>query len=139
MMIEKIDFSAGGVVWDKSANKILLIRVENLSGGQAWTFPKGHPEADETAERAALREVREETGWVCRVTGPLTDVFYRYTHDNVVFKKTVRWFLMTPIENIGAFDGDEVLEVRWVTMDEALAMVSYGSDKELLKQTTLLL
>ena len=113
--------------------------VENLSGGQAWTFPKGHPEAGETHEQSALREVVEETGWECSVVRQLTDVFYRYTHDKVVFNKTVRWFLMTPLKNRGVFDVEEVLEIKWVPLDEAAALVSYGSDKELLKQTTLLL
>ncbi len=139
MMQEKTDFSTGGVVWDASAKKVLLIRVENLSGGQAWTFPKGHPERGETDEQSALREVREETGWVCAVVRQLIDVSYRYTHDRVVFNKTVRWFLMTPLENLGSFDVEEVLEIRWVSIDEANALVSYGSDKELLKQTALLL
>ena len=137
MIQEKNDFSCGGVVWSPSEKKILLIRVENLSGTQAWTFPKGHPEAGETDEQSALREVREETGWVCTISKKITDVFYRYTHDGVQFNKTVRWFLMTPLENLGSFDGEEVLEIRWVSFDEAAALVSYGSDKELLKQTAL--
>lgn len=139
MVQEKNDFSCGGLVWDASAKKVLLIRVENLSGGQAWTFPKGHPEAGETPEESALREVVEETGWVCSITKQLTDVFYRYTHNGILFNKTVRWFLMSPNNSIGSFDGEEVLEVRWVTLPEAQTMVSYGSDKELLKQTALLL
>jgi 8-oxo-dGTP pyrophosphatase MutT (NUDIX family) len=139
MFQEKTDFSTGGLVWDRSAKKVLLIRVENLSGGQVWTFPKGHPETGESDEQSALREVVEETGWECRVERSLTDVFYRYTHDKVLFHKTVRWFLMSPLKNRGVFDLEEVLEIKWVSLDEAAALVSYGSDKELLKQTALLL
>lgn len=135
----KKDFSAGGVVWDPLAKKYLLILVESLVGSRVWTFPKGHPETGETDEQAALREVLEETGWRCEVMKKLIDVHYVYTHDNVTFDKTVRWFLMKSHEEVGSFDPEEVVEVRWVTPAEAQSLISYGSDKELLKQTALLL
>ena len=35
--------------------------------GYVWTFPKGRPDAGETPERAALREVKEETGYSTKV------------------------------------------------------------------------
>jgi 8-oxo-dGTP pyrophosphatase MutT (NUDIX family) len=136
MLEQRTDFSTGGLVWDADRRQVLLIRVENLSG-PVWTFPKGHPEKDETDEQAAIREVREETGWMCSVVKKLTDVSYRYMHERVLFHKTVRWFLMAPLENMGAFDLEEVLEIKWVPIHEAEALVSYGSDKELLKQTAL--
>lgn len=139
MLRQKNDFSAGGLVWNSTTHQLLLIRVENLSGGLVWTFPKGHPEQGETDEQAAIREVREETGWVCSVEKKLTDVSYRYTHEKVLFHKTVRWFLMAPIEDVGTFDKEEVLEIKWCSVDQAQALVSYESDKQLLKQTALLL
>src|SRR5262245_15305009 len=97
-MQTKLDFSAGCVVWDASKKKVLLIRVENLSGEKVWTFPKGHPDAGETVQQAALREVREETGWNCTVKQAITQVHYNYSRDKVLYKKTVEWFLMLPVE-----------------------------------------
>lgn len=135
----KRDFSSGGVVWDKAARKFLLIRVENLAGQQVWTFPKGHPAPGETDQEAAVREVLEETGWRCAVAKTITDVHYVYMQENVRYQKTVRWFMMSPVEKAGEFDPIEVLECRWVSPEEARSLVSYGSDKELLKQTALLL
>lgn len=135
----KKDFSSGGLVWDAAAKKYLVIHVENLSGVRVWTFPKGHPEKGETDEQAAVREVVEETGWQCEVIKPITDVRYHYVHKDITYDKTVRWFLMKPLTNIGSFDPEEVLEVRWVTPSEADKLISYGSDKDLLKQTALLL
>jgi diadenosine hexaphosphate hydrolase (ATP-forming) len=67
--------SAGGVVMGHAG--VLLIKVKNLQGQVVWTFPKGHLEPGETAEEAALREVEEETGWRCKILGPLLDVEYR--------------------------------------------------------------
>lgn len=133
------DFSTGGVVWDADRRLFLLIHVENLSGARVWTFPKGHPEKGETEHESALREVREETGWQCEVVRKITDVKYFYTHDDVTFDKTVRWFLMKPVGKVCEFDPEEVLEVRWAAPDEAQKLISYGSDKDLLKQTTVLL
>jgi 8-oxo-dGTP diphosphatase len=116
-----------------------VIYVENLSGSRVWTFPKGHPEAGESDEQSAVREVREETGWDCEVVKKILDVHYMYTHDGVTYDKTVRWFLMKPLKEVGAFDTEEVLDVRWVTRDEILNLITYNSDKELLKETELLL
>ncbi len=133
------DFSTGGLVWDPKKKKLLLIRVENLSGEKVWTFPKGHPEKEETPEEAAVREVVEETGWQCSVLAPVTEVRYFYVHNRTRFDKTVRWFLMEPISQVGEFDPEEVLEVRWVSRADAEKLISYKSDKDLLKQTALLL
>ena len=104
-----------------------------------WTFPKGHPEKGESEHESALREVREETGWDCEVINPITDVHYFYTHNGTTYDKTVRWFLMKPVKKSGDFDPEEVLEVRWASPEEAQGLISYGSDKDLLKQTALLL
>jgi 8-oxo-dGTP pyrophosphatase MutT (NUDIX family) len=52
---------AGGIIVDK--DRILLIRHKR--GGLA--FAKGHIEAGETVEAAALREVTEETGYAPKI------------------------------------------------------------------------
>jgi len=130
----KTDFSAGGVVWDPTRKKVLLVRVENLSGQRVWTFPKGHPEPGESDPEAALREVREETGWQCEIVKTITDVHYWYVHNGIRTSKTVRWFLMKPLEEVGAFDPGEILECRWGDLEEAEGLTSYRSDKDLLKQ-----
>lgn len=126
------DFSCGGVVVDPSKNQLLLIRVENLSKAVVWTFPKGHPEKGETDTVAALREVREETGWECRVTKPLMDVDYYFVHNNAKTHKVVRWFLMEPIQKVGDFNPVEIKGCEWVSPAEARKRISYESDQKLL-------
>src|SRR5688572_16168742 len=95
------DFSCGGVVLDANKQKLLLVQVENLSGAHVWTFPKGHPEKGESDEQAALREVYEETGWECRINGPLDDISYFFVKDQIRFHKLVRWFTMEAIKETG--------------------------------------
>src|SRR6266581_8238617 len=58
------EFSAGGLVVDLAGDVprgALIGRTDRL-GRLLWSLPKGHIEAGETAEQAAVREVEEETG-----------------------------------------------------------------------------
>ena len=47
-------------------------------GNRVLGLPKGHPEGDESAEAAAAREVREETGVTVELIEPLGKVSYTY-------------------------------------------------------------
>ncbi len=131
-LITKKDFSSGGVVWDAKKKKLLMVYVENLSGSRTWTFPKGHPEKKETDREAAVREVREETGWACTAGKFLMDVKYTYVHGRIRYNKTVRWFMMEPVEKVGSFQEEEVLRTRWTSFAMAKKSVTYDSDKALL-------
>jgi len=130
----KKDFSSGGLVWDAAKKKVLVVRVQNLVGSEVWTFPKGHPESDEDDKAAAIREVREETGWDCTIKKLLMDVRYWYTHKGVRYDKTVRWFLMKPVECVGTFQEKEILGCAWTSLAEAKTLITYSSDKALLKK-----
>jgi len=125
------EFSAGGViVKDK---KLLIVKVKNLSGKIAWTFPKGHIEKSETIENAALREVSEETGYNCEIIKPLGKTQYNFRHKNKFISKKVVWFLMSPLKKIGIHD-HEILTTRWVKINEAKRYLKYPLDKKLLEK-----
>jgi bis(5'-nucleosidyl)-tetraphosphatase len=128
------DFSCGGVVWDPGPEKLLMVQVENLSGVLVWTFPKGHPEGTESDAEAALREVREETGWTCSIDKPVMDVSYFYMRNDVRFQKTVRWFLMRPEKKVGNYCENEIRDCRWHSPEKAGELISYESDKKLLQR-----
>jgi len=124
------EFSAGGIVQD--GDKLLMVKVQNLEGRQLWTFPKGHIEAAETAEIAAVREVEEETGYRCEITKPFDKIQYWFKHGRKLTKKTVTWFLMKPLEKTGTHDPEEILEAKWLTMPQAETVARYPSDKKIL-------
>jgi len=130
-----LEFSAGGVVVDERGD-VLLIRARDLRNRPVWTLPKGALHEGETAADAALREVREETGWRCEVVRELEAVTYWYQRDGRRVRKTVRWYLMRPLEKVGEHD-HEVEEVAWLRREEALARVRYDSDRKLLSALVL--
>jgi len=126
------EHSAGGVV--SEGGKVLLIRVRNLEGAEVWTFPKGHLEAGETPEAAAVREVAEETGYDCEITGKLFTAEYSFLRNGRRVRKDVRWYRM---ERRGG-DGvprtpDEIVDMKWASMEEARAVLSYPSDLKLIE------
>lgn len=123
-------FSAGGLVVDEQGN-VLLIRARNLRNQPVWTLPKGTLQAGETSADAALREVREETGYACAVVRDLGPVTYWFHRDGQRIKKTVHWYLMRPLEKVGEHD-QEVDEVLWADRSDAAARLRYDSDRRLL-------
>ena len=105
----------GGVLVNE-AGQILLRKPTGQFGGYAWTFAKGNPNPGESAETAALREVREETGYDARITGLLPRVFQGDT-------STTLFFLMAPVGDQHSF-GEETACTKWVDFDEAKILVS---------------
>ncbi|HSP56131.1 MAG TPA: NUDIX domain-containing protein [Dehalococcoidia bacterium] len=64
--------SAGGIVF-RDGQVLLLQRT----GGE-WVMPKGHIEAGESPEAAAMREVLEETGLTATVVRPAGETQYSF-------------------------------------------------------------
>ena len=110
---------------------MLLIRARDLRNRPVWTLPKGTLVTGETSADAALREVREETGWRCELVRELEAVTYWFQRDGDRVRKTVRWYLMRPLEKVGEHD-HEVDEVAWTTREDALTRLRYDSDRRLL-------
>lgn len=125
------ELAAGGIVRRRTDGRILVLheRAEDR-----WCFPKGHVEAGETLEEAAVREIREESGLGrVDVLGELREVHYRHYRSsadrNVL--KTVVYFLVqaedAPLRLEDGFD-----EGRWVAPDEARRLVAYPTDRMVL-------
>jgi 8-oxo-dGTP pyrophosphatase MutT (NUDIX family) len=88
------DFSCGviPIVFDGGVRRYLL--VQHQAGH--WSFPKGHPENDESPEQAARRELQEETGLteVDLLIVPAFDERYVFTkRSGKVVQKDVTYFL----------------------------------------------
>ena len=74
-----------------------------------------------------MREVREETGLTCALREELTPVEYT---DPKGRPKTVRYWRMDVLA--GEFvANNEVDELRWLALDDALACLTYDHDRDL--------
>lgn len=122
--------AAGGVVARVSPEGVTEVLVVHRPRYDDWSFPKGKLEAGETEPECALREVREETGLVCRPGLELTGTSYT---DRKGRPKTVRYWLMSVVS--GEFRPNaEVDRARWVNVEEASGMLSYEHDLSMLEE-----
>ncbi|MEX2202815.1 MAG: NUDIX hydrolase [Actinomycetota bacterium] len=128
MSSKEVVRAAGGIVTldDGEEPRFALVHRPRYDD---WTFPKGKLHDGEPEEQAALREVEEETGLRCSLGEPVDSVTYT---DRFGRPKVVRYWRMTP--DGGAFlPNDEVDELRWVGPDEAMTLLTYGHDRDLLR------
>ena len=118
--------AAGGVVLDRDGRVALVHRPRY----DDWTLPKGKLDSGESFEEAALREVEEETGLRCRLVRELPSVEYA---DNKGRSKVVRYWLMQVEHDTGFVLNDEVDELRWLEPADALSLLSYERDAEVVR------
>jgi 8-oxo-dGTP pyrophosphatase MutT (NUDIX family) len=120
--------AAGGIVVRRDEDGLARVAVVWRSGRGDWTFPKGKLDPGETYERAACREVEEETGLVCTATRFVGTTEYQHRKGR---PKVVAYFLMTPTS--GSFaPNEEVDELSWCTVPEAERLLTWDRDRDLL-------
>nr|WP_246213822.1 NUDIX hydrolase [Kitasatospora viridis] len=92
-----------------------------------WSLPKGKLQPGETPWQAALREVEEETGLVCRLLAPLPAQHY-LAHGR---PKEVRYWAAVPVS--GEFRPNrEVDRMKWLKPGKARAKLTHDRDRGLI-------
>ena len=100
-------------------------------GSKVLALPKGHPEEGESAEDAALREVREEAGVDARLVEPLGDVRYWYTRDGRRIAKVVSFFLLAYVSGEVDDHDFEVERASWMALEDAARELTYAGEREM--------
>jgi 8-oxo-dGTP pyrophosphatase MutT (NUDIX family) len=125
--------SAGGVVYRRegAAPVFLLIRDSYRN----WGFPKGHLKEGEPPDRAALREVSEETGLssleLCAAI-EVIDWHFRFRGRKI--HKVCHFYLLETRETRTTPQRSEgISECRWAEYREATRLISYANARRVLE------
>lgn len=124
-------FSAGGAVLN-TKGEILVVSQR----GDSWSLPKGHIDEGETALEAAKREIYEESGISdLELVGDL-GTYERYRignngigEDTSELKSITIFLFRTGQTDLRPLDPDNP-EARWVSLDEAITMLTHPKDRE---------
>jgi 8-oxo-dGTP pyrophosphatase MutT (NUDIX family) len=160
-MVARREFSSGGIVFKKEKeNTLWLIRKTSKSDlypKQYWMLPKGRIDdidgdlpgpmatgkvkATQSAlEKAALREVGEETGVEAKIIEKIGTTMYSFVDpDKVKIIKFVTFYLMEYIKDLPQGFDWETEEIAWLSFEEAKKQLSFGGEKQMLVKANELL
>lgn len=109
-------------------NEILLV----LQTAGHWGLPKGHVEEGETEEQTAIREVKEETNVDVIVNTNLRYSMVYSPKEDV--EKEVVYFIAKNTSNDCKPQLEEVQEMKWLDIDNAIDTITYENSKDLLRK-----
>ena len=125
MDFREYDTRLGAYALVSDADDRVLLALWNEEEEHRWTLPGGGVELDETVDEAAVREVREETGYEIALEGVLgVDSFVVHADDSVRPYKSVRVVFAARIvggELAHEVDGTTA-EARWIRLAEVSAL-----------------
>jgi 8-oxo-dGTP pyrophosphatase MutT (NUDIX family) len=105
-----------------------------------WSFPKGHAEANETAEEAAFRELKEETNLeLTRYirAEPFVEM-YTFLHNGEKVHKRVHYFL-AEVAGVIVLQELEIHKGAWMGLDEAYGRMTHSEGRTILSQAAKIL
>ncbi len=110
-------------------DEVLLIKRGNPPRQGQWSLPGGRLEWGETLQAGALRELAEETGVEAEILG-LIDVIdgVMTTRHYIMIDYAARWISGEPVA------GDDAADARFVSLDEALAMVEWEETRRVIRE-----
>lgn len=121
------------MVWRKSGRGLEVVLCGRTAEG-IWVLPKGTPDAGESLEATACREVSEETGLEVRSLRPLTTIEYWFASGGVRFHKRVHHWLMEAVGGDTSRHDHEFDVVEWVPIDEALTRLTYENERRVVAE-----
>ncbi|TFV60401.1 NUDIX hydrolase [Mycobacterium sp. PS03-16] len=127
---KKAVLAAGAVLWrSDGADAPPEVAVIHRPRYDDWSLPKGKVDPGETEAVTAVREIGEETGFSCVLGRRLVSVSYPVEQG---LKKVRYWAARA---GDGTFEpNDEVDELIWLPVPEAIKRVGYPHDRKVLRR-----
>ena len=101
-----------------------------------WSLAKGTPDAGESLEETAVREVREETGFEVEIEDKIGSIEYWFADRDGEsrYHKRVHFYLMVPKGGSTEQHDPEFDVVEWFPIEEALEKLAYPNEVEVMRQ-----
>jgi 8-oxo-dGTP pyrophosphatase MutT (NUDIX family) len=116
---------AGGIVTRDTPKGVRYLLVRARRDPMQWVLPKGHIDPGETAEQAALREVREEAGIEAMIVTFVGTSAYDLAREHC----RVGFYLMRFAREVPA---EEERGIAWMSLESALVSTPFADIRELL-------
>jgi ADP-ribose pyrophosphatase len=115
---------AAAVAIDDHGRVCLLRQYRHVAGGWLWELPAGKIDPGESPASTAERELAEEAGLVAVSWDGLG---YLYSSPGV-FTEVIHLFLARGLSEVDlGHEADEVIEIHWLPLTEALARCGDGT------------
>ena len=115
--LNKPSIGVGAVVFHNK--KVLLVKRKNPPAKGQWAIPGGKLEWGETLQRAAEREIREETGIVIKAGDPVFtfEVIDRNVHESIRYHYVI---VDLEAEYVSGTlkPGDDAVDAQWIGENE---------------------
>jgi 8-oxo-dGTP pyrophosphatase MutT (NUDIX family) len=126
-------------VWRKATAGEFEVVICGRRSQRLWCLPKGTPDAGESIEDTAVREVQEETGLEVHRGDPLGAIEYWFTANGIRYHKQVHHWLMEPIGGDIEQHDQEFDEVRWIPLADAPQMLTYEGERKVVAEAARIL
>jgi bis(5'-nucleosidyl)-tetraphosphatase len=141
--VVKEEYSAGAIIFRRTDREMEFLVIYS-ERNKIWGFPKGHIEEGETERDAALREISEETG-LTRLK--LMDTFREEDvypaigrseefRGSEITKHSIYFLCETGKEEIQT-DNTEITGYRWLPYSDAVEILPFGNQKNILRKARL--
>jgi 8-oxo-dGTP pyrophosphatase MutT (NUDIX family) len=135
--------SAGAFILREVEGELRIGLAHHTRPDKSWVLPKGHVEAGETLEQAALREIYEETGLrqvqLLAHLGSL--VRESLKRDGGIEQKTIHYYLAYALEDGQQTPPPEAgfTHIGWFAPADAIVLLPYEGEQAFVREKLALL
>ena len=122
--------AAGAILWRKEPFASDIAVIHRTRYGGEWCLPKDKVQLGETLEKAALREVKEETDCVARIVRFASVIDYNVKRTK---KQIFYWHMEVVNESKWDEKDVEVDQIVWLPPEEAIKLLNHSEQRKLVK------